>query len=160
MKLQDKETNEIIEIEVRRVNDKNLEDETLTTIDGEEITLEKLGKKFVDYIEPIEFWTIDAFRMKTAHVYESPRFRCYSDEQIANLEELGLKFDTEEEAKQALEKLKAWKRMKNDGCVPIEWRWKQDYPDDACYVEVVLKCQFDAGFHDKDMDLLFRGGEE
>lgn len=73
--------------------------------------------------------------------------------------EIGNRFETEEEAEKAVEKLKAWQRLKDTGCKPITWRWKQDYPIDACYVEVVLKCQFDSGVHDKELDLLF-GGEE
>ena len=81
---------------------------------------------------------------------------------VANPEDyksIGNYFETEEEAEKAVEKLKAWKRLKDTGCKPIMWRWKQDYPNDACYVEVVLKCQFDSGVHDKELDLLF-GGEE
>lgn len=73
--------------------------------------------------------------------------------------EIGNYFETKEEAEKAVEKLKAWKRLKDEGCKPIGWRWKQDYPNDACYVEVVLKCQFDSGVYDKELDLLF-GGEE
>lgn len=72
---------------------------------------------------------------------------------------IGNYFKTKEEAEKAVEKLKAWERMKDTGCKPIAWKWKQDYPNDACYVEVVLKCQFDSGVHDKELDLLF-GGEE
>lgn len=68
-------------------------------------------------------------------------------------------YDSERYPKEIVEKLKAWKRLKDTGCKPIMWRWKQDYPNDACYVEVVLKCQFDSGVHDRELDLLF-GGEE
>lgn len=72
---------------------------------------------------------------------------------------IGNCFETKEEAERAVEKLKAWKRMEDTGCKPIMWKWKQDYPNDACYVEVVLKCQFDSGVHDKELELLFGGKE-
>lgn len=73
--------------------------------------------------------------------------------------ELGNCFETEEEAEKAVKKLKAWKRLKDSYCEPIMWKWKQDYPNDACYIEVVYECHFDSGVHDTDLDLLF-GGEE
>ena len=83
----------------------------------------------------------------------------YEDSDVERAKELGIWFESEGGAKKAVKKLKAWQRMKDTGCKPIGWRWKHDYPNDACYVEVVLKCQFDSGVHDRDLDLLF-GGEE
>ena len=114
------------------------------------------------YEEPEEFWYIyecgDVLKYKYDGGCSCP---------ILEAKEIGNYFETKEDAEKVVEKLKAWKRLKETGCKPIKWNWckpikwnwKQDYPTDACYVEVVLKCQFDSGVHDKELDLLF-GGEE
>lgn len=112
--------------------------------------LAELCEEWEDYEEPNEIWYIDwQGGIRSADI----------GNKWEREKEIGNYFETKEEAEKAVEKLKAWKRMKDTGCEPIKWNWKHDYPNDACYVEVVLKCQFDSGVHDKELDLLF-GGEK
>lgn len=116
-------------------------------------SIAKLNKEWEDYKEPKDVYFIDSDGNVVKSELEDGKIITLKKQAIGNY------FETKEEAEKAVEKLKAWKRMKDTGCKPIMWRWKQDYPNDACYVEVVLKCQFDSGVYDKELDLLF-GGEE
>lgn len=103
--------------------------------------------------EPKEYWTIDWTSLGVAETG-------YSGDAVDDFNKsIGNYFETKAEAELTLRKLKAWRWLKDTGCEPITWKWKQDYPNDACYVEVVLKCKFDAGVNDRELDLLFRGEE-
>lgn len=121
---------------------------------GEYNSLAELNEEWEDYEEPHEPYRLTTF----GEVVEFSE-GCLSNKYKRMCVDIGNYFETEEEAKKGVEKLKVWKRLKDTGCKPIMWKWKQDYPNDACYVEVVLKCQFDSGVHDKDLDLLFGGKE-
>ena len=150
MKLRNKETGEVIELLAKpsfvKRNDDYLQSE-LNTFNS----LAELNEEWEDYEEPKEVWFIS----NNGQIHEEDGHDKYREER----KEIGNYFETKEEAELAVHKLKAWKRLKDTGCKPIMWGWKQDYPNDACYVEVVLKCQFDSGVHDRELDLLF-GGEE
>lgn len=78
--------------------------------------LAELNKEWEDAPEELkECWTIDTINMKAAKIYEDSKYRIYSDENLNCLDALGLKFETKEEAEKAIEKLKAWKRLKDKG---------------------------------------------
>lgn len=73
--------------------------------------------------------------------------------------ELGIGFETEEECQKAVEKLKAWKRLKDNGFVINKWLHTPDmnlttgsYVNIKGFIPEVVKNM-------KDLDLLF-GGEE
>lgn len=70
-------------------------------------SLAEIMGEWEDYEEPKRHWFISGTR-----VYEE---NGYSDEGIASLESVGNHFKTKEEAERAVEKLKAWKRLRDKG---------------------------------------------
>ena len=145
MKLRNKKSGIIVEVLAGCIELNVLKDRDEAT--GYYTSLAGLNEEWEDYKEPKRHWIIDTMNDRVEDF----------DVPMAFNESIGNYFETKEEAEKAVEKLKAWKRLKDGGCKPIMWRWKQDYPNDACYVEIVLKCQFDSGVHDKELDLLFGG---
>ena len=71
-------------------------------------SLAELNEEWEDYEEPKGHWTIDPMNESCIDdgKYTAP-------DELERYEELGLKFETREEAEQAVEKLKAWKRLKD-----------------------------------------------
>ena len=82
---------------------------------------------------------------------------CITEEEKDYIE-IGNRFATREEAEKAVEKLKAWKRLRDNGLKPTKWEREQRF-DDKCSIIVNFDVKFDSGVCDKDLDLLF-GGEE
>ena len=82
---------------------------------------------------------------------------------IENLRELGLLFETREEAEKAVEKLKAFKRLKDKGFRFTGYS-HYDWNGDKSPAIAFEYSDFDKMFDDKqvaaDLDLLFSGGEE
>ena len=94
MKLRNKKTGEIKEVEP-------------ITIGGFR-SLAELNEEWEDYEEPKEHWyiTIDGdVRVEPENQYGEPN----------SMKQIGNYFETEEEAEQAVNKLKAWKRLKDKG---------------------------------------------
>lgn len=111
-------------------------------------SLTELNKDWEDYEEPKDVWWLD----NEGNVNHASRIDdcCFEkNKQIGNY------FETKEEAKKAVEKLKAWKRLKDRGfmCIYHEkgLHFKAEF-------DIVDKPLLDAGLQ-KDLDLLF-GGEE
>lgn len=82
------------------------------------------------------------------------------EEDIKCIKEIGNYFATKEEAEKALEKIKAWKRLKDKGLKPIDWAWhKVDNPNKDDFEEMVIKVYFRTDQYvddwDDDLDLLF-----
>lgn len=76
------------------------------------------------------------------------------------LKEIGNYFETKEETEKAVEKLKAWKRLKDKGLRILDWSpYRINNPNRDDYVECVFKIVFDIEKYeskcDKDLDLLF-----
>ena len=107
MKLRNKKTREIIELLAKpsfvKRNDDYLQSEVNTFN-----SLAELNEEWEDYEEPKEYWFI---RDHTLSVGYSPA----DNNATAKFrkEIVGNYFETKEEAEQALEKLKAWKRLKD-----------------------------------------------
>lgn len=82
---------------------------------GEYDTLDALMQEWEDYEEPKKYWFIDAY----GNIVQNEITRHYGDEYTdmadayENQKQIGNKFETEEEANKAVEKLKAWKRLKD-----------------------------------------------
>ena len=66
-------------------------------------------------------------------------------------------FETKEEAKKALEKLKAWKRLRDKGFRFEGWNWKSQCIDCSLDYSSLTEEQSDEA--DKDLALLFAEGE-
>lgn len=112
-----------------------------------------------DYEEPKEIWTITTFGEVQGGSPEEdiipvdPRL-------IDKLKEIGNYFDTREEAEKAVEKLKAWKRLKEKGFRFCSWFY------DIENQEIKIKAEFKefeeviVGQKRQDLDLLFGGEDE
>lgn len=76
-------------------------------------TLKQINEEWEDYEEPKDYWIIDTI----LHEIRSLPYKNNEEDKRYEqwLEELGLKFETKEEAEKAVEKLKAWKRLKDNG---------------------------------------------
>ena len=111
--------------------------------------LKKVCEKWEDYEESKEYWYVSAYgNLAKTDVMTSLH---------RGAEEIGNLFDTREEAEEAIEKLKAWKRLKDKGFrfdgynSDFEGYWVI-YPNDT---EGTWRLAQDKA----DLDLLF-GGEE
>ena len=111
--------------------------------------LSELNEVWEDYEEPKEYWYIgqDGVIFSDTDTITQD----YAD----RLQEIGNYFETEEEAERAVEKLKAWKRLKDAGFKFISW--------DSNYGHFRASFKFAPGddrcLPKDDLDLLF-GGEE
>lgn len=115
-------------------------------------SLSELNAEWEDYEEPKAFgWRIDEYNEP-----EEIGFG-FSLEELEYLKEIGLLFKTKEETEKAVERLKAWKRLKDKG-----FKFK-GYTDDSgdLFSCQVIRCRFDDFGKEsrEDLDLLF-GGEE
>lgn len=109
MKLRNKKTGEIGELHF--VPDKEYHF-TVATEDPADMmifkTLAELNEEWEDYEEPKEHWYIDC----DGEVYEPTRLNQFD---LDRMENIGNHFSSREEAEKAVEKLKAWKRLKDKG---------------------------------------------
>lgn len=71
-------------------------------------SLAELNEEWEGYEEPKYFWSIDDVGVVGVE-------NEYGEENIAEMKQIGNYFETKEEAEQAVEKLKAWKRLKDKG---------------------------------------------
>lgn len=145
MKLQNKKTGEIAEVKsvsfyCEGENGQRYEWSLRKYSDG--ITLAELNEVWEDYEEPDD-WFID-FNGKVVRQPGTHEER----------KEIGNYFGTKEEAEKAVEKLKAFKRLKDCGFKFVGWERDKQYSGDYhIEAEDYDKCD------DKDLDLIF-GGEE
>lgn len=115
-------------------------------------SLAELNEEWEDVVEePKEYWYVNEFGTPTEVTHT--RENIY-DKQRKNF---GNYFSSREEAEKAVEKLKAWKRLKDKGIVIKKLRHNENGGD------MYWSCPSKTGISDKqiwlDLDLLF-GGEE
>ena len=149
MKLRNKKTGEIgylttdtVDRRLRVLNDNN------DTVD-EYNSLAELNEEWEDYEEPKEYyWYIDA---------DGNALRCRCDDRYDNeAKEIGNYFKTEEDAEKAVEKLKAWKRLKDRGFEFIELR-APNYGSSEI-ITIKARCPWTSKNID-DLGICFGGGE-
>lgn len=110
-------------------------------------TLKELNERFEDVEETKAYWCIDwtefngIFRTKV------------QDERDEFNKEIGNYFATKEEAEKAVEKLKAWKRLKDNGFKPAIRK-----QDQYLYLEACWGDDYDGRM--KDLGLIFGGENE
>lgn len=128
---------------------------------AEYTSLAKLNEKWEDYEEPKE-WYINEHNEPEEVGFGFPI------EDIESLREIGLLFETKEEADKAVEKLKAWKRLRDKGFRFEGWGMFRYSCDDYEYSPhiyfTIPELDEDEPYHypedvQKDLDLLFGGGE-
>ena len=114
-------------------------------------SLAELNEEWCDYEEPKEYWYIDW----NGEVCRSD----IHDERTEQMKQIGNFFKTEEEAEKAVEKLRAWKRLKDKG-----FRFtgiNDDEDSQELITQCGILCEADIYHLEKDADfLLIFGGEE
>lgn len=128
MKLKNKKTGEIGNL-VLNINPNRESYSVLSTENGDTVcgnlviadynSLAELNEEWEDYEEPKNPCFINWFGEVSellGHI---------SDREIEKLKEAGNYFETEEEAEKAVEKLKAWKRLKDGGITFKNWTINQ-----------------------------------
>lgn len=113
-------------------------------------TLAELNEEWEDYEKPKGYWFIAG---RGAVIHEIDRNTIFD----RGRKEMGNCFKTEEEAKKAATKLKAWKRLKDNGFKFNGWTRYADGPGDV--IEIRLESRGLATGFTKEIDLLFGGGE-
>ena len=108
-------------------------------------SLKDLIEEWEDYEEPKESYFIDC----DGKIYEPVRL---NDTDLHNMTSIGNYFETREEAEQAVEKLKAWKRLKDKG-----FRFIDHLDRDSG--QGMTRYEWDGYINGEDLDLLF-GDEE
>lgn len=120
---------------------------------AEYTSLAELNKEWQDYEEPKGYWYIrDGGNID---------YNLYGKSIINRHKEIGNYFDTREEAEKELERLRAWKRLKDKGFkFSKDWVCRYDQPEveNHTYYEFVAICE--DGIRFDDLDLLFSGGKD
>ena len=114
---------------------------------------------FEYYEEPKEYWYIDAFGNIVQNKITKHRGDAYTDmsSDYETQKQIGNYFETKEEAEKAVEKLKAWKRLKDKGFSIYSWDYEFDMVDKPAQTIILRASAVDSS--NTDLDLLF-GGEE
>ena len=144
MKLKNRKTGEIV-IKHLAIKDNNEVAKTYSS-------LAELNEEWEDYEEPKEYWFIE----NDGHI-SSIRVDEDFAESLRASKDLGNYFETKEEAEKAVERLRAWKRLKDIGCDFDGWNVKSTSSDGDhllinLYVKHCTRCW-------ELLGLLF-GGEE
>lgn len=124
-------------------------------IDGKRVaeydSLDGVVQEWEDYEEPKEHWCITMYGGIT---------RIKDDEEpINDLIEIGNYFNSKEDAYDALDNLKAWKRLKDKGFKVDLWDYDGGNYQERIRTGKILFRVKDYEENDEDLDLLF-GGEE
>lgn len=152
MKLKNKKTGEIVEVESCNSTTGTI---GLFFVEGRECdraysSLAELCEEWEDYEEPKKWYTINKFNGSVDEIDDD---RCsWTDEEKESIAELGLKFETKEEAERAVEKLKAWERLEDNGFRFKGWSGASGSNNQVIY------CDF--GKADAELLNLLFGGEE
>lgn len=110
-------------------------------------TLAKLNKVWEDYEEPKEYWYLgnDGIVRHTG----------IPDMIDSDMRRIGNYFETEEEAERAVEKLKAWKRLKDKGLEIKGWKFTPDMKHiKGNFIKIEAEIPY-IQENMKDLDLLF-----
>ncbi|MBO7731567.1 MAG: hypothetical protein J6S67_03420 [Methanobrevibacter sp.] len=153
MRLKNKATGEIGYTAVLRSKAIVVMDENAIQL-GSYTSLAELNKEWEDYEEPKEYWFIDCDGEIMDAKYEGTGFD-------KDCKAIGNYFETKEEAEKAVEKLKAWKRLKDNGFKFVgtnNSKRKTGY-----FINYELEKSFNSQNECeqamKDLSLLFRGEE-
>ena len=149
MKLRNKKTGEI-----KNVNHNHI---LIHFNDGETkciSSLAQFNEEWEDYEEPKEHWFVDS-----GGEVEEATYLTENDK--ANLANFGNYFETKDEAEQAVEKLKAWKRLKDAGFKFNNWIYDYREAENENERGINIGASYDqlSKIDANDITLLF-GGEE
>ena len=151
MKLRNKKTGEIVNVDFVYPETAEFFYPNFKLVDFNEL--------FEDYEEPKSFWTInttfDCAEPIVSVIEISERY--YNDKDAKSI---GNYFETKEEAEKAVEKLKAWKRLKDKGFEFNGWCDRGAEPSGDMGFRMPKAGQEWSEDEIADLDLLFSGGEE
>jgi hypothetical protein len=116
-------------------------------------TLKELNEMFEDHENPDLFYYVDADGSIKSQLVDDRDFNNVKDG-VENLIAIGNWFETREEAEKAVEKLKAWKRLEDNGMIKYAFH-KEKTGIDLDFYTLTILAPRDKG----SLDLLF-GGEE
>lgn len=115
-------------------------------------SIAELNAEWEDYEEPSKtIWQI-----KDSGELQDFEEDVFSDGYIESSKSIGNYFETPEKAEKAIEKLKAWKRLKDKGFEFDYWEYEFSIVDKPAQTIVIKANAVDT--NNKDLDLLF-GGE-
>ena len=151
MILRNKKTGEIIEtdfeLSVSVPDDEKLYgNDTYTQIKGYN-SIKALSEDWEDVEEPKDYYFIRSESLTVGYSPISNSRSCKNRKQIGNY------FETKEEAEKAVEKLKAWKRLKDKG-----FRFIDHIDRDTG--QGMTRYEWDGYVNGEDLDLLFGGEDE
>lgn len=156
MKLRNKKTGTIGRLHISDDSYLITEDNEANRLLTEYLSLSSLSKEWEDYEEPKEYWYIN--------LDGEIMFDNVEDDTVKAMREIGNYFKTKEGAEKAVEKLKAWKRLKEAGyCFTpdtIEEGLKHFYILRlGCEKEKIMKSVSECRSNYKDLKILFGGKE-
>ena len=139
MKLLNKKTGKIVPIEIHNIGGKNYE------------SLKEINEDWIDYEEPKVYWIDDESEITEDYWCGDDNLCEYDKRRI----EIGNYFRTKEEAERALEKLKAWKRLKDRG---FKFEKYETTNLDGILIKMKIGSSM-CGQDFSDLDVLFGGKE-
>lgn len=114
-------------------------------------SLAELNEEWCDYEEPKEYWHI--FGTNITKTQE-----CLDELYDKRNKEIGNYFDSREEAEKAVEKLKAFKRLKDKGFSIYSWDYEFVMVDKPSQTIILRASAVDTS--NTDLDLLFSGEDD
>lgn len=155
---EDFELGEVCDVDIATMPDGRIKAQTKTKAGGLHIffydTLETFYNDWLDYKEPEKYWFVDEIGKVDDYLNDDGDY-------YENMKLIGNVFETKEEAEKAVEKLKAWKRLKDKGFRFGPWDSRLAGED---HLECCGHINIDASFEPysdcrQDLDICF-GGEE
>ena len=151
MKLRNKKTGEIGYLIVGRGSNHYVVANNEWDNCGEYNSLAELNEEWEDYEEPKGFWSISGDATIEHYDRLNENDCC---------KEIGNYFETKEEAERAVEKLKAWKRLKDKGLKIREYELNGGTDRNGCFTgNICLTLDITKPIYEDVIQLLF-GGEE
>jgi hypothetical protein len=154
MKLRNKKTGEIIAFDAI-LPVKDVAGDSVAHLEYN--SLAELNEEWEDAPEePKEYWVVDYIECGVDKLKYCPEDHAQDDfnKQIGNY------FETREEAEKAVEKLKAWKRLKDDGLKIREYELNGGTDRNGCFTgDICLTLDISKPVYEDILQLLF-GGEQ
>lgn len=157
MKLRNRKTGKIVEF--RYLQSDHVAPLVLTTYENDKpemysyTSLAELNEEWEDYEDTKEYWYLENNGDIDKETYDGG----YYDERMI---EIGNYFETREEAEKAVEKLKAWKRLKDDGLKIRRYELNGGTDRNGCFTgDICLALDISKPVYEDILQLLF-GGEE
>lgn len=158
MKLRNRKTGEIANLESKGLLKSDNNNHIIVYPDGTlkyyaYNSLAELNEEWEDYEEPKEYWYTDyGGRIKAINDA--------NDKEDMARKEIGNYFETREEAELAIRKLKAWKRLKDDGLKIRKYELNGGTDRNGCFTgDICLTLDISKPVYEDILQLLF-GGEE